>query len=159
MVSESASLFIFLSLLSLFSFSTKRIEKLQLSSLGEKGMYFEISKFCRIGKLLAAQLRGKNRTPTRSAHAHSENTTLPRAYQCNYKRVVQVPAEFRYLTWLADFGSFFCIPSNKNCLLHFFPCMATLIQLKYFPVFIFCHTYLSNLKVIVRVLYLQFFLP
>lgn len=65
---------------SLFLFSTKCVEKLQLSSLGGKGTCFEISKFCRTGKLLSAQLKGKTTSPTRSAHAHSGNTTLPRAY-------------------------------------------------------------------------------
>jgi len=37
--------------------------------------------------------------------------------------------------------------------------MASLIQPKYFSVFILCHRYLSDFKEILRVLYLQFFLP
>lgn len=68
------------------------------------------------------------------------------------------PAEFMYLAWLADFGSFFYIPSNRNCLLHFFFCTRSLMQLKYFPMFILCHRYLSDFKEVARVLHFQFFL-
>lgn len=80
MVSESIFLSVSLSPSLFFSFLTKHVEKLQLSSLGGKGTGFEISEFCRTGKLLSAQLKGKTTSPTRSAHARSGNTTLPRAY-------------------------------------------------------------------------------
>lgn len=85
--------------------------------------------------------------------------TLPRAYYCSYKWIVQLPAKFMYVACLADFGSFFCIPSSKNCLLHFFSCMASLIQPKYFPVLILCRRHLSDFKEVASILYLQFFLP
>lgn len=65
---------------------------------------------------------------------------------CNYKWIVQLPAKFMCLAWLADFGSFFYVPSNKNCLLHFFSCLASLIQPKDFPVLILCHRHLSDFK-------------
>lgn len=101
----------------------------------------------------------KTTSPTEPAQPHSENMTLPSAYKCYHKKNFSAPAEFIHLSWLYDFGTFFHIPSNKSCLLHFFSCVATFIQLKYFPVIILCHRYVSDFKEIVRLLYLQFFLP